>query len=128
MIRKGVIIVMKKFVPIIKKGETCKVFLDSIMLIEQDLRKTFIYTEDDTYWVYAKVDEFAQYLDENFLRCHHSCIINLNKVVKMKEQTVFFENGFKLTMGRDKFQCARQHFARYMLLSAGRTKTAEAGN
>ena len=115
---KGGFFVVKKFVPIIKKGETCKVFLDSIMLIEQDLRKTLIYTEEDTYCVYAKIDEFVQYLDDNFLRCHHSCIINLDKVIKMKEQTVYFESGFKITMGRDKFQSARQHFARYMLLKA----------
>lgn len=105
---------VKKYVPIVKRGEICKVFLESIMLIEQDLRKTRIYTEDDTYWIYRKIDELVKYLDQNFLKCHQSCIINLDKVIKMKDQTIYFENGYKISMGREKFHFAKQHFARHI--------------
>ena len=116
---KGVLRMMvKSYIPIIRRDETCKVFIENILMIEQDLRKTVIYTEEDKYWRYGKMDELSKYLDDRFFKCHHSCIINMDKVVKMREQTIFFENGFKITIGREKFQCAKQNFARYMIQEA----------
>ena len=111
----------KKFIPIVKKKETCKVFLESILTLEQDLRKTIIHTEEGTYLLYAKIDDFTKYLDENFLRCHHSCVINLDKVVKMKDQTAYFENGYHTSFGRDTFRYVKQHFAGHMLRSANKS-------
>ena len=108
----------KNYIPIIRRDETCKVFIENILAIEQDLRKTVIYTEGDKYWRYGKMDELLTYLDGRFFKCHHSCVINMDKVVKMREQTIFFENGFSIMMGREKFQCAKQNFARYMIQEA----------
>ena len=105
-----------KYIPIVRKDETSKVFIKNVMLIEQELRKTMIYAEEGHYWRYGKIDELLRYLDGRFFRCHQSCIINMDKVVKMKEQTIFFENGFKTMMGREKFQCARQNFNRHIMM------------
>jgi len=59
-----------------------------------------------------------RYLDERFLKCHRSCIINMDKVQRMKEQTIFFENGYSFAIGKEKFQSAKQHFARYIVQEA----------
>jgi len=104
----------KNYIPVITKSEIAKVFVDSVMLIEQELRKTHIYTVEDEYFPYGKIDELSKYLDKRFFKCHQSCIINMEKVVKMREQTVFFENGLKVVMGRDKFHNAKQYFAIYI--------------
>jgi hypothetical protein len=39
----------------------------------------------------------------------------MDKVVKMKEQTVFFENGTKIMMGKEKFKFAKQRFASHLI-------------
>ena len=107
-----------KYIPIINKGEISKVYIEDVLLIEQELRKTLIYTEDDKFWCYGKMDELSKFLDNRFFRCHQSCIINMSKVIKMKEQTVFFENGFKIMMGKEKFKFAKQNFARHVINGA----------
>lgn len=106
------------YIPLVSRGETCKIFLESIILIEQELRKARIYTDEENYSLYSKIEEFTQYLDGRFLRCHQSYIINLDKVVKMKAQTIFFENGLKIMIGREKFINAKQNFTNYITLGA----------
>jgi len=105
----------EKYIPIITKKVTCKIYIEDVMLIEQELRKTIIYTEIDDFQIYGKIDEFLKFLDGRFFKCHQSCIINMDKVVKMKEQTIFFKNGYKVMMGREKFKFARQKFASLLI-------------
>jgi len=105
----------RDYIPLVKKDETSKVFLKNIILIEQELRKSMIYTDKEKFWLYSKIDTLMQYLDSRFLKCHQSYIINLDKVVKMKSQTIFFENGQKIFIGREKFQSTRQYYASYII-------------
>jgi len=105
----------EKYIPIINREETCKVYIKNVLFIEQDLRKTIIYTEKDKFWRYGKMDELLKFLDNRFLKCHQSCIINMDKVIKMKEQTIFFENGAKIIMGKEKFRFVKQSFANHLI-------------
>ena len=104
----------RDFIPVVSKSEACKVFIKNIILIEQVLRKSKIHTDEEIISFYSKIDELIQFLDGRFFQCHKSYIINMDKVVKMKSQTIFFENGKEISIGREKFQCARQHFAGYI--------------
>ena len=108
------------FIPFVNRSETSKIYIDRIMLIEQELRKINIVTDEGQYSRYGKIAELSEYLDGRFLRCHNSYIINMDKVVKMREQTIFFENGFSIMMGRDKFLFAKQSFANYMFTHSAR--------
>ena len=108
----------EKYIPIVNKCETCKIYIENVLLIEQELRKTMIYTEEDKFWRYGKIDELLKCLDNRFFRCHQSCIINMDKVVRMKDQTIFFKNGFKIVIGKEKFKYAKQSFARYIINGA----------
>lgn len=106
------------YIPIITKDETSKIFIEKVTFIEQELRKTVIYTDEDRCSCYAKIGDFIKYLDGRFFECHQSYIINMDKVVKMREQTIFFENGHQITLGRDKFKHARQKFSGYIIQGA----------
>ena len=97
------------------KKEIRKVFLESIILVEQKLRKTTIYTDEDNYRYNSKIDEVMQYLDGRFLKCHQSYIINLDKVVRMHACTIIFENGIEIALGRDCFTAAKQRYAVYIV-------------
>ena len=108
----------RDYIPVICKEEASKVLINNVMLIEQELRKTIIYTDEDRHSFYGKIGDLLKYLDGRFFECHQSYIINMDKVVKMREQTIFFENGLKIMLGRDKFKLAKQKFAGYMVQEA----------
>jgi len=113
----------KNFIPIINKKEISKVFIENILLIEQELRKIFIFAEEDQHYKYGKIDELLIYLDDRFFRCHQSCFINMEKIVMMRDQTFFFNNGYKYMVGREKFHLAKQKFAGYMTQEAQRIQS-----
>jgi DNA-binding LytR/AlgR family response regulator len=104
----------EEFIPFVNRSETSKIYIENIMLIEQERRKIIILTEDNKYSWYGKIGELSEYLDNRFLKCHSSYIINMDKVIRMREQTIFFENGYTIMVGRDKFVFAKQLFARYI--------------
>ena len=112
----------EEFIPFIKKSETSKIYIERIMLIEQDLRKIVILTEEGEYSKYGKLAELSKYLDGRFFQCHNSYIINMDKVIRMREQTIFFENGYTIMISRDKFTFAKQCFANYILSKSGNLK------
>jgi DNA-binding LytR/AlgR family response regulator len=109
---------LRDYIPIIRRDETSKIFVDDVLCIEQELRKAVIYTMGDTYWCYGKISDLSKHLDNRFFQCHQSYIINMDRVVKMREQTIYFENGFKITIGRDKFSIAKQSFSAYLIQGA----------
>jgi len=105
----------EEFIPFIQKGETCKIFIERIIAIEQNLRKIVVVTEEGKYSWYGKITDLSGYLDGRFLRCHSSYIINMDKVIRMREQTIFFENGYTLMMGREKYAPTRHYYNEYIL-------------
>lgn len=105
---------MDRFIPVIKPRLSLKVNVDEILYIEQYLRKTKIITETETHEMYSKIDDYLVYLGSNFLKCHRSLYVNMDKIISMKEQSIVFFNGNSLYLSRDKFTAARQYFSRYI--------------
>lgn len=106
---------MDRYIPVIKPRSIIKVDVDEVLYIEQDLRKTKILTERETHELYSKIDDYLVYLGSNFLKCHRSLYVNMDKIISMKEQSIVFLNGDSVYLSRDKFTAARQHFSRYIV-------------
>jgi len=106
---------MDRFIPVIKPRSSIKVDVNEVFYIEQYLRKTKILTERETHEIYSKIDDYLGYLGSNFLKCHRSLYVNMDKIISMTEQSIVFENGESLYLSRDKFTAARQHFSRYIM-------------
>jgi len=106
---------MNGYIPLIKAKSSLKVDIDDVLYLEQYLRKTKILTENETHEIYSKIDDYLIYLGNNFLKCHRSLYVNMDKVISMKDQSIIFENGKNIYLSRDKFTAARQHFSRYIL-------------
>lgn len=104
----------RDYIPVRSKSETCKIKLEDILYIEQDLRKTIIATEGREVFFYGNVDSIIKYLDERFFRCHKSCIVNIEKIQSMREQTIFFENDKKIILGTQNYAKTRKRFNQYL--------------
>ncbi|MCI8631470.1 MAG: LytTR family transcriptional regulator [Firmicutes bacterium] len=105
----------KEFISIIKRSEAAKVYIKDITYIESEARKIHIHTADAEYSVYRKLDEIADILPENFYRCHKSCIINLEKVINMKDRFIYFECGACIAICADKYAKAVQTYKGYLI-------------
>ena len=52
-------------------------------------------------------------LPDNFIRIHHSYIINLHNCMNRKNKTVFMMDGIKLTISHRKFSMVTKRISKY---------------
>ncbi len=95
---------------IVNRGDLQVIDFDNILFIEKDGRRTAFHTLSGVHYTYTKLEDFSKDLGENFLTCHSSCIINMDKVTRFKGQLVTFSNGSQLAMGRENSVMARRSF------------------
>ena len=103
-----------KYIPIKTRKETSKVYLDEIIYIEKNLRKTLLITESRTVAIYCDMASMKQYTDERFMDCHRSYLFNMDKIIRMSDQTIYMENGDQVFLGRESFRRGRRAFDRYL--------------
>ena len=105
----------REFISVISRSEAAKVYISDIIYIESEARKIHIHTADGNYSAYRKLDEIVDKLPENFFRCHKSCIINLEKVINMKDRVIYFECGDSLAICAEKYTKAEQAYKGYLI-------------
>ena len=69
--------------------------LDSVQYIQKDGMKLIFYTDNREYKIYSSFIKISKSLPQNFIRCHKSYIINIDKVtnIQASTNTVLFENN-----------------------------------
>lgn len=114
----------EKYVPVETKKLTGRVYLDEILYVEKNLRKTILVTEEDKITLYCAMEFVKAYVDDRFLDCHRSYLFNMDKIKQMTEQTIVFENGDRIPLGRDCFRAGRKIYRDYL----HKRKTGENGD
>lgn len=105
----------ENYIPVVTRKETAKVCLSEILYIETELRTVIIYTEIRAYRFYGKLDEVIKSLNGNFYRCHKSCILNMEKIIRMEDGIFHFEGGETLRIGQNNYQRTRRHYIRFLM-------------
>lgn len=67
----------KEFLLIDNKNTTAKIPFKDIILFESQKRKLQIYTIDNTYYIYKKINDLEIITPNFFVRCHQSFLVNL---------------------------------------------------
>lgn len=74
--------------------------LDRILYIEAQKQYVRIHTEDGDYRMKASLGEMEEALDEYFLKCQRSFLINLRHVVRIGNKSAFLKNGEEIPISR----------------------------
>lgn len=86
--------------PITHDRETCFVPLAEIYSCEAQRQYVVIRTADDGYRMKASLSDVEKQLDEYFLRCQRSFVVNLRHVVRIKSDCVVLRNGAEVPISR----------------------------
>lgn len=95
-----------------------KVFLKDLEYIESEGRGSVLYAKGKVLKTSKSVSMLAQELsdEDNFLRTHQSCIVNLHFVTKVEEDGVRMKNGAKALLAIRNRQAVRKAAADYFFL------------
>lgn len=104
----------EKYIPVICGKEAAKVKVSDVVMVIKDKRKLHIVTDGKEYDFYERIEHVEPFLDSRFFCCLKGCYINLEKVVSMTDQTIYFDNGFTFGLGRQNFIKTRQRYKLYL--------------
>lgn len=105
---------VRKYIPIDTAKQTRRVFLDDIIYIEKKRRQVILITKTENIIFYSTMDDVKKYMDERFLFCHRSYLFNMDKILRMEDQTIHMEQDYKIFLGRECFRRARNTFREYL--------------
>lgn len=102
------------FIAIKSGAEKIKIKIKDIYYIESYARTINIYLEDKTYTTYEKLSMFESVLTPNFLRIHKSFLVNMDKIIKYKNNTIVLENNKVLNISRSYYKSCRETILEYL--------------
>ncbi len=79
----------------------CKtIYLEEIYYIEVINRKIYVYTQNGIIEYYGKLQEVQYQLDERFIKCHRSYIINIDYLSHYENGMIQMKNGSTVPVSR----------------------------
>ncbi len=104
----------RKYLAIVSRDLSQKVLLSSILFADQQLRAIRIVTDRGMVTIRGKLGVLETLLPETFIHCHSYLIVNLERVEKMTDEMIFFDEGTQLKTGKGSYVNARKQFNQYL--------------
>lgn len=103
----------KRMIVSTKRGVYCVPF-EMIIYMEKDLRRIVLHTVRGDIRFYGKFSDLQPRLDERFMCCHRSYIINMDEIVVMTGGSIYLSNNRSIYFGRDTYVRGRRIFEEYL--------------
>ena len=90
-----------------------QVLLEDIVFVESRERQCLIHTRKEIVPPYIRLDELQAMLDNRFLRCHRSYLINMDETDGLFSDGFLMSDGVAIPVKRDKRLEMKQRFEQY---------------
>ncbi len=110
---------MKKFA-VKTKNRIYIIELGNVVFFEKELRKIIVHTKTGNIEFYGRFSELISHLDERFLCCHRSYIINMDEIIVMEDGNIYVSSNECIFFGRETYRKARKEFLRYLSKKFGK--------
>lgn len=97
-----------------KKNGTDILQISEIKYIMSDKRKAVFFCENGQTEYYYKLDELEPMLDETFLRCHQSYIVNMKRIKLFVEEGLLLWDETFIPISRKKYVAAKRAYMSYL--------------
>lgn len=98
-------------------GDLHLIPLNALMYVESMRRKLLYYTENGVVEAYGSLSALAKELPKNFLQCHRSYVVNMDKIASIVSgdwQVAQLLDGSRVPIGQRRYSETKRAFARYI--------------
>lgn len=88
--------------------------IKDIYFISSDKRKLIVHQLDKTYEINMKLDDIEEKLSSNFLRCHQSYIVNMDKISSVNKEDISLFNDLNIPISRSKKSEVKSKYQEYL--------------
>lgn len=96
------------------KKEVISINLKDINYVESNLRTIIIHCDEIKETIYKKLNEIEEILPDNFIRCHQSYIVNMEKVNILARNKFILKTGDKVPISQSKYRETKDRFLDYL--------------
>lgn len=96
------------------KGTVMNVRFSDIKYIESVKRMILLHESDMQWEIYNRLDELEERLPGNFLRCHQSYIVNMDKVRYLNTHHFLLYDGELVPVSQSKYKKTKGRFMEYL--------------
>jgi DNA-binding LytR/AlgR family response regulator len=86
------------------KGKDGRMMIEysKITHFESREKRILLCTDNEEYYFYDTIDNLANVLPQEFVRCHRSFIVNVERIKKIRisDNCIFLDNGFIIPLSR----------------------------
>lgn len=95
------------------KGQIFRLRLSYIDYIVSSNRLLTFHGGERELCVYGKLDEIEEQLEEGFLRCHQSYLVNMSRILTFNKNNVQLYSGIRIPVSKSRFSKAYADFLGY---------------
>ncbi len=95
------------------EGEQVRLPMSSILWLESEGHFVRFHTADALHQTRMSIGAAEKELDERFIRCHRTCIVNLTAISRITKTDVILDDGTLLPLARNAYQSVTQAFIQY---------------
>ena len=105
----------------VQRGGTIHV-VSSVCLLYMESRGRVVRlcTDEEILESYDKLDTLTGQMDERFLQCHKSYVVNMDRVRQFQGDRFLMENGVEIPISQSRRKDVRQRFLAYLGKSPAR--------
>lgn len=96
------------------KGAVISIKLKQIKFIESYKRVIYLHENDGVREIYNKLDEIEKKLPGNFIRCHQSYIVNMDRVKHLNQNHFLLYSEEKIPVSQLKYRETKSKFIEYL--------------
>lgn len=103
-----------KYLIMATKGMVSKINIKNIYYLESDLRLVIAHTTEGNVEAYNKLEQMLPLLDNSFLHCHKSYIVNMSYVEKLQDQEFVLFNGEVIKISPKRYKTSKDAYMRFI--------------
>jgi len=96
------------------QGHFYQIPLDDMIYLEKALRKIIVHTKKGDISFYGKFCEVMPLLDERFVFCHRSYVLNMDEIRSLSSDAIALGNGDVIQYGKKTYLRLRKAYKGYM--------------
>ncbi len=96
------------------KDKNISIDADSILYLENELRKIAVHTFTDIITYYGVMSKAEEQLGENFFRCHRGYLVNMAHITEYSCTEITLSNGGKVYMAKSKYTAFIKNYQRFL--------------
>ena len=94
-------------------SENLRINLKDLFYVEAFGHSCTLYCKSKEYTVKLSISEIKDLLDETFVYCHRSYIVNLKHILKLSKTDLFLDNGKTVPVSRRMYNDVNMRFIKY---------------